>query len=60
MATKAARLSGEAQGALRALGRQALHARTLGFEHPATGEAMRFEAPPPEPLARLIGAITRM
>lgn len=24
-----------------------LHARTLGFVHPATGEWMRFEAPPP-------------
>ena len=60
MATKAARLSDEARGALQALGRQALHARTLGFEHPMTGEAMRFEAPPPDPLARLIEAITRM
>jgi len=25
-----------------------LHARTLGFEHPVTGKAMRFEAPVPE------------
>ncbi len=31
-----------------ALGRQALHARTLGFHHPGTGEFVRFEAPPPE------------
>ncbi len=30
------------------LPRQALHARTLGFEHPVTGKAMRFEAPVPE------------
>lgn len=30
-----------------ALGRQALHAETLGFVHPVTGEAMRFQAPLP-------------
>jgi 23S rRNA pseudouridine1911/1915/1917 synthase len=28
--------------------RQALHARTLGFAHPRTGEAMHFECPIPE------------
>ena len=28
--------------------RQALHARTLGFEHPDTGETMKFDAEPPE------------
>ncbi len=27
--------------------RQALHARILGFQHPVTGEALRFEAEPP-------------
>lgn len=30
------------------LPRQALHARTLGFEHPHTGERMYFDAPIPE------------
>ena len=30
-----------------ALGRQALHARLLGFVHPITGEKMRFEVDPP-------------
>ena len=30
------------------LPRQALHARTLGFVHPETGEEMTFEAPLPE------------
>jgi 23S rRNA pseudouridine1911/1915/1917 synthase len=29
------------------LGHQALHARVLGFVHPATGQRLRFEAPPP-------------
>ena len=30
-----------------AIGRQALHARLLGFEHPVTGETIRAEAPTP-------------
>ncbi len=30
------------------LPRQALHARTLGFVHPTSGEVLRFEAPIPE------------
>ena len=30
------------------LGRQALHARVLGFIHPNTGGEVRFELPPPE------------
>jgi 23S rRNA pseudouridine1911/1915/1917 synthase len=30
-----------------ALGRQALHAAVLAFDHPITSEAMRFETPPP-------------
>ncbi|MBX3262625.1 MAG: RluA family pseudouridine synthase [Labilithrix sp.] len=30
-----------------ALGRPALHARVLGFVHPMTGEAIRFEVDPP-------------
>ncbi|MBI2893222.1 MAG: RluA family pseudouridine synthase [Deltaproteobacteria bacterium] len=37
-----------------ALGRQALHARVLGFAHPRTGERLRFEtAPPPDFMAAL-------
>ena len=43
--------------ALAALGRQALHASTLGFEHPITGEPLRFESPPPPDLSRLIKAL---
>jgi 23S rRNA pseudouridine1911/1915/1917 synthase len=30
------------------LGRQALHAKTLGFEHPSTGEMIRFDSELPE------------
>jgi 23S rRNA pseudouridine1911/1915/1917 synthase len=36
------------------LGRQALHARTLGFIHPATGEFMEFTTELPEDMAVLI------
>lgn len=36
------------ENCFKVLPRQALHARTLGFEHPETGEYMRFEAILPE------------
>ena len=34
------------------LARQALHAAVLGFVHPITGEALRFETDPPDDLRR--------
>ncbi|HEX8203712.1 MAG TPA: RluA family pseudouridine synthase [Isosphaeraceae bacterium] len=34
--------------------RQALHAQTLGFRHPITGETVRVEAPVPDDLAALM------
>ena len=34
--------------------RQALHARTLGFRHPVTGEQMDFSSPWPHDLQQLI------
>ncbi len=40
-----------------ALGHQALHARVLGFVHPVTHAAMRFEAPPPEDFAGALAAL---
>ena len=36
------------------LPRQALHAEMLGFEHPDSGERMRFEAPLPEDFATVL------
>jgi 23S rRNA pseudouridine1911/1915/1917 synthase len=39
------------------LGRQALHARVLGFEHPSTHERMRFESPIPDDFARAVAAL---
>ncbi|MFW6413296.1 MAG: RluA family pseudouridine synthase, partial [Oceanicaulis sp.] len=35
--------------------RQALHAAILGFDHPVTGEPLRFETEPPEDMQTLIG-----
>lgn len=37
--------------------RQALHAATLGFVHPATGEEMRFSSPLPADMAGLIARL---
>jgi 23S rRNA pseudouridine1911/1915/1917 synthase len=51
--TKASRLSPQAQAALAALGRQALHAYLLGIKHPTTGETLEFRAELPNDLALL-------
>ena len=37
--------------------RQALHAATLGFEHPVSGDQMRFSAAIPEDMSALIAAL---
>jgi 23S rRNA pseudouridine1911/1915/1917 synthase len=39
------------------LGRQALHARTLGFVHPATGKKLDFTAAPPADFQRALAAL---
>jgi 23S rRNA pseudouridine1911/1915/1917 synthase len=39
------------------LTRPALHAQLLGFDHPSSGEHLRFEAPLPEDLAQLLTAL---
>ncbi len=54
--TKARTLPPEVQAAVAAFPRQALHAWLLQFEHPATGETMRFESPPPPDMKTLIAA----
>ena len=55
--TKASRLAAGSSEALAALGRQALHAAMLGFEHPRTGEVLRFESAPPPDMAALLEAL---
>jgi 23S rRNA pseudouridine1911/1915/1917 synthase len=55
--TKSALLSPPARTALEGLGRQALHARLLGFEHPRTKRHLVFESPLPADLERLEQAL---
>ena len=55
--TKSSQLKEGAKAALAALGRQALHAATLGFEHPVTGEALHFESVPPADFSNLVNAL---
>jgi 23S rRNA pseudouridine1911/1915/1917 synthase len=44
---------------IRKLGRQFLHAEELGFQHPQTGEPMRFVAPLPTELSGLLEELER-
>jgi len=55
--TKAALLTPDARAALEGLGRQALHAYLLAFQHPVTGEALSFRSELPDDLARLQSAL---
>jgi 23S rRNA pseudouridine1911/1915/1917 synthase len=55
--TKANRLTDPQRAALAALGRQALHAAVLGFEHPRSGAPLRFESRLPADMAALLAAL---
>jgi 23S rRNA pseudouridine1911/1915/1917 synthase len=55
--TKASLLSADAHFALRALGRQALHAHILSVAHPTSGEILRFRSELPADLDRLRSAL---
>jgi len=55
--TKVNKLPEPLRAAVLALGRQALHAAELGFEHPTTGEEMFFEAELPDDLVELQAAL---
>ncbi len=56
-AASARRLSPDGQTALQQLGRQALHAAVLGFEHPITGDQLTFDCPMPEDMAGLVARL---
>ena len=56
-AASARRLDEKAQAALKMLGRQALHAAGLGFEHPVTRRKLAFESAPPADFANLLAAL---
>lgn len=47
------------RGMIGRLGRQALHARCLGFIHPSSGEYMEFTVEPPEDLQELLAYLRK-
>ncbi len=51
---------GPAAAAANAFPRQALHAATLGFVHPVTGESLSFESPLPEDMAALAAGLAAL
>ncbi|MDX2204985.1 MAG: RluA family pseudouridine synthase [Hyphomicrobiaceae bacterium] len=53
----ARKLGPAAAAALAALGRQALHAAELKFEHPVTGKRLAFESALPADMAALVAAL---
>jgi 23S rRNA pseudouridine1911/1915/1917 synthase len=55
--SSAMKLSADSKAALKALNRQALHAATLGFDHPVSGKPMRFESPAPADIVTLLEAL---
>lgn len=57
--TKTKFLDDASRDALTALGRQALHAARLGFEHPVTAEVLEFESPMPGDMQQLVDALRR-
>ena len=52
--------SERALGVVTSFRRQALHAAILGFEHPVTGEALRFETEPPKDFRRLTEVLSAL
>jgi 23S rRNA pseudouridine1911/1915/1917 synthase len=58
MSTRVNRLPGDAQEVFSAFKRQALHAATLGFAHPVTGETLELKAALPADFEALIQALS--
>jgi len=55
--SKSVHLTEAARTSLSSLGRQALHAAHLAFEHPVTGELMSFDSELPEDLRQLVASL---
>ena len=53
------RQKAEVQAMLEILSRQALHARTIGFRHPATGAEVLFESSLPEDMSQVLALIRK-
>ncbi len=56
-ATKVNTMEEPLRGRFAALGRQALHAASLAFVHPSSGEVMRFETALPDDMATLVSGL---
>jgi len=54
---RCAGLSDELNNAVTAFPRQALHAAELGFQHPQTGEPMKWQSELPLDMQRLLNAL---
>lgn len=52
--SRLSKLPDAAEAGVRALGRQALHAKTLGFHHPGNGDVCRFDSVLPPDIRELI------
>lgn len=50
-------IKGTARASLQAFKRQALHAKTLGFDHPVTGQAFKFECDLPYDFDELLNGL---
>lgn len=50
-------VKGSARSSIQAFKRQALHAKTLGFDHPVTGEAFKFECDLPYDFEELLNGL---
>ncbi len=50
----------EAEAAVRAFTRQALHAKVLGFKHPVTGAELRFEGALPADMEALLATLRQL
>jgi 23S rRNA pseudouridine1911/1915/1917 synthase len=55
----AARQKGEVQTFLKILPRQALHAKTLGFLHPATGKMVSFSSSLPDDMTQVLDSLKK-
>jgi 23S rRNA pseudouridine1911/1915/1917 synthase len=49
----------ELRAMIRRLGRQALHARTLGFIHPVTAQYLEFSSPLPDDMAQILAYLEK-
>lgn len=58
--TKSAKLPTLVREVVDRFPRQALHAGLLAFEHPESGQVMRFEAPIPQDFQELLDALTNL